>query len=153
MTEEKQYKHLVRIASTDVDGKKTILYGLQKIKGVGLSFANAVCAATKINPHTKSGTLNEKQVSDLDKAIRNPAAFPKWLLNRRKDQDTGDDKHVILGDLQFAKENDIKLMKKIKSYKGTRHMFGLPARGQRTKSNFRRNKGKVMGVKKGSKRK
>ncbi len=39
------------------------------------------------------------------------------------------------------------MMKKIKSYKGVRHMFGLTVRGQRTRSNFRKNKGKVrLGV-------
>jgi small subunit ribosomal protein S13 len=47
----------------------------------------------------------------------------------------------------FTKDNDIKLMRKIKSYKGTRHSAGQPVRGQRTKSNFRKSKGKVMGVK------
>jgi small subunit ribosomal protein S13 len=38
-------------------------------------------------------------------------------------------------------------MKKMKSYRGVRHIFNLPVRGQRTKSNFRKNKGKVTGVK------
>jgi small subunit ribosomal protein S13 len=50
--------------------------------------------------------------------------------------------------LKFAKENDVKMMKKIKSYRGLRHQWSLPVRGQRTKSNFRRNKGKgSLGVK------
>ena len=38
------------------------------------------------------------------------------------------------------------MMKKIKSYRDIRHALGLPVRGQRTKSNFRKNKGKVLGV-------
>jgi len=62
----------------------------------------------------------------------------------------------LVGDLKFTKENDIKLLKKVKSYRGMRHALGLPVRGQRTKSNFRRNKGKAsLGVKraKGSKKK
>ena len=49
--------------------------------------------------------------------------------------------------LSFTQDNDIKMMKKIKSYKGVRHILGQPVRGQRTKSNFRKNKGKVLGVK------
>jgi len=72
------------------------------------------------------------------------------MLNRRKDYEDGTDKHIILGDLKFTKDNDIKRMKKIKSNKGYRHAWGLPVRGQRTKSNFRKNKGKVTGVKKKS---
>jgi small subunit ribosomal protein S13 len=42
------------------------------------------------------------------------------------------------------------MMKKIRSYKGMRHAYGLPVRGQRTKSKFRKNKGKVKGVKRKS---
>ena len=41
----------------------------------------------------------------------------------------------------------MKTQKKIKGYKGIRHMLGQPVRGQRTRGNFRKNKGKVMGVK------
>jgi len=70
------------------------------------------------------------------------------MLNRRKDYETGEDKHLLSSDLAFTKDNDIKMLKKIKSYKGMRHAFGLPVRGQRTRSNFRRNKGKVTGVQK-----
>ena len=79
----------------------------------------------------------------------NPKKFniPLWLLNRRKDPETNEDKHLITDDIRFVQENDVKILKKIKSYKGVRHMHGLPTRGQRTKSNFRRNKGNVIGVK------
>ena len=46
-------------------------------------------------------------------------------------------------------DSDLKEMKKMKSYRGVRHMSRLPSRGQRTKSNFRRNKGKaIAGLKK-----
>ena len=69
-------------------------------------------------------------------------------MNRRRDYDTGEDKHLLIGTLQFSKDNDIKRLKKIKALRGMRHQKGLPVRGQRTKSNFRRNKGKVIGVKK-----
>ena len=55
--------------------------------------------------------------------------------------------NFLQDDLSFAEENDIKMMKKIRSYRGVRHGMGLPVRGQRTKSNFRKNKGKVsLGV-------
>ena len=42
---------------------------------------------------------------------------------------------------------DLRRLKKIKSNRGLRHQWGLPVRGQRTKSNFRRSKGKAVGVK------
>ena len=74
---------------------------------------------------------------------------PSWILNRRKNYEDGKDYHIITGNLSFAEENDVKKLKKIRSYRGVRHGMGLPVRGQRTKSNFRRNKGKgSLGVKK-----
>ena len=49
-----------------------------------------------------------------------------------------------------VKQVNVRRMRKIKSYKGVRHSSGLHVRGQRTKSNFRKSKGKVMGVKRKS---
>jgi len=48
--------------------------------------------------------------------------------------------------LKLRKEFDIKRLKKVKSYRGMRHAFGLPVRGQRTRSHFR--KGRSVGVQK-----
>ena len=44
-----ELKHLVRIANTDLDGKKTIAFALAKIKGVGIPFAHAACRVAKIS--------------------------------------------------------------------------------------------------------
>jgi small subunit ribosomal protein S13 len=137
------FKHLVRIANTDIKGEKAVLYALQKIKGVGKMYANMACMNAGIDKTKKAGELTNKEIADLEKALLQPEA-PSWLLNRRKDLETGEDKHLVGSNLVFAIDNDIKGMKKIRSYKGTRHMFKLPVRGQRTKSNFRRNKGKAV---------
>lgn len=144
-----EIRHIVRIANTDVDGHKQLGQALLKIKGVSFMFANAVCAAANLDKHKKAGELSEAQSGKLSDIIANPLSnnIPPWLLNRRKDAETGEDKHVLAGDLDFVKSNDIKSMKKTKSYKGLRHQWGLTVRGQRTKSNFRRNKGRVsLGV-------
>ena len=95
------------------------------------------------------GALTDQEVTKIEGAIKDPIneGVPVWMVNRRKDYETGTDKHIITGDLGFQTENDIRLMKKIKCYKGIRHMLGQPVRGQRTRGNFRKNKGKVMGVK------
>ncbi len=150
-----EFRHLIRIANTDLDGKKAVVYALKDIRGVGVPLANAVCQVTKIDGLSKSGNLSDVDVKKLDEAIKDPLKFgiPAWMLNRRKDLDTGHDKHVITNDLIFNKENDIKLMKRIKCYKGVRHSQNAPVRGQRTRSNFRANKGKVMGVKTGGAKK
>lgn len=141
-------KHLVRIANTDLNGNKSIVYALRSIKGVGISFANAVCRLAGVNPCTKAGDLNTQQLQKIDGIIKNPFEnrMPKWLANRRNDIETGQTRHLLTGELQFQTENDIKRMKMIKCYKGVRHALGQPVRGQRTRSNFRKNKGKVLGV-------
>ena len=152
MTQEQpkqELKYFVRIANTDLDGNRTIGQALTKIKGIGFMFSNAICRAASIDITKKTGYLNDSEVSKIDDIIKEPSKFkiPSWLFNRKKDPEDNADKHIIGSNLTFTQDNDIKMMKKIKSYKGIRHMLGLPVRGQRTRSNFRRNKGKVMGVK------
>ncbi|MDP7610202.1 MAG: 30S ribosomal protein S13 [Candidatus Woesearchaeota archaeon] len=147
--EEQEFKHIVRIGSADLDGNKPMHLALTKLKGVGFIFANAVLDSAEIDRNKKAGYLSKEETEKINKVIENPleANIPVWMLNRRNDVETGKDMHLTGGDLDFAKENDVKRMKTIRCYKGVRHAFNLPVRGQRTKSNFRRNKGKVMGVK------
>ena len=141
------FKYLVRIANTDLDGNKQIMYALTKIKGISYSFASATCTVASVNKTKKAGYLNEEEVKRLDDAIKNASKLlPAWMLNHRKDFDDGTDKHLLTGELDFSRETAIRRMKKIKCYKGVRHILGLPVRGQRTRSNFRKNKGKGPGV-------
>ena len=55
-----------------------------------------------------------------------------------KDYVTGEDIHLIESDLDMTLRDDLNRMKKTRSYKGRRHEVGLPVRGQRTKSTFRK---------------
>jgi len=149
--QDKDFKYFVRVANTDLDGNKAIVRALIKIKGVGFRFANVVCSLANIEKDKKTGYISDEEVKKMDEIIKNPLKFnvPSWMFNRRRDFDDGKDKHLITADLIFSQENDIKVMKKIKCYKGVRHAAGLTVRGQKTKSNFRKNKGKVsLGVKK-----
>ena len=105
-------------------------------------FANAVCHVAGLGTARKAGDLNEAEESRLNDVVRAPQKFgiPEWMFNRRKDPETGEDGHLIGSDVNFARDNDIKRMRKLRSYKGLRHAENLTVRGQRTKSNFRRNK-------------
>ncbi len=143
---EKEFRHIVRFLGTDIKGERTLLYGLRKIKGVGFMFANAICRLSKVNPQKKVGELEDQEIKRIEASFENPS-LPSWLLNRRKDYETGEDKHLFQADLDFTRANDKKRLMKIKSYRGLRLQWGLPVRGQKTKSNFRKNKGKTMGVK------
>ena len=141
------FKYIVRVANTDLDGNKKIGFALRKVKGVNYALAGAVCRIANIDHGKKTGYLSDAEVEKLSAVISDPvkAGMPVWMFNRRKDPETGEDNHLILGDLQFATENDVKMLKKMKSYRGSRHMAGLPSRGQRTKSNFRKTKSRGKG--------
>ncbi|MFC1775180.1 30S ribosomal protein S13 [Nanoarchaeota archaeon] len=150
-------KHLVRIANTDLRGTKRALYALANVKGVKYMLANAVLRKAEIDLHAQIGSLSPEQVGRINSVLEDPlkAGIPRWMLNRRKDRETGTDLHLLSTKLKLQKDADLKELKKIKCYRGVRHMFGLPCRGQKTRSNYRKNKGKVnLGVKvKGGKKK
>jgi len=150
-TQMKDEERVIRILSKDIEGRMKVYAGLTKIKGVSWGLSNAVCKALKIDKNKKIGSLTDDEVRKISDFIKNPKV-PGYLVNRREDFTTGEDKHLSGSDLELQKEFDIKRLKKIKSYRGFRHMSGLPTRGQRTRSNFRPNKKKAGIKKKGNKK-
>ncbi|MBS3074588.1 30S ribosomal protein S13 [Candidatus Pacearchaeota archaeon] len=136
---EQQTESLIRILDKDIKSSKKVIVGLTRIKGVSWAVSNGICSAIKINPAKKIGDLSKEEIKTIEEFIKNPK-LPSFLLNRRKDANTGEDRHLTSTDLDLRKEFDIKLLKKIRSYRGLRHALGLPTRGQRTKSHFRENK-------------
>lgn len=147
----KDFRHFVRVANTDLVGNHALGRALTKIKGIGYQFSNVTLNLLKIDKYQKTGYIDSNSIKRIEEFLKDPKKFnvPSWLFNRRKDYETGEDMHILASDLDFTKDNDLKRMKKIKCYRGVRHMKGLPVRGQRTKSNFRKNKGKgSLGVKK-----
>jgi len=149
MEKEKHEERIVRILSKDIEGKMKVYPGLTKVKGVSWTISNAICILLGIKKTKKIGSLTEEEIKKISDFMKNPP-LPKHVLNRREDFETGEDKHLIGSDLELKKEFDIKRLKKIKSYRGFRHMAGLPLRGQKTKSNFRTNRRKGAGIKKKS---
>ena len=143
------FKYIVRIANTDVDGEKTIVRGLTSIKGIGMHMSVLITDAAGIDRYKKVGDLTEAQIGKikgiLDDVTKNA---PGWMLNHRKDYDSGEDIHLIGPDIDLRLRDEINVMKKIRSYKGIRHELGLRARGQRTRANNR--KGLSLGVSKKS---
>lgn len=139
-----ELKHFIRVANTDLEGKKSIIYALPKIKGVGYNFAVAMCNALNIDLYKKAGYLTDEEIKKLNDILKEPDKIPKWMYNRKKDIETGNSRQIVSADLKLIKEFDIKRLKKIRSYIGMRHASGLPVRGQRTRSNFR--KGSAVGV-------
>jgi small subunit ribosomal protein S13 len=144
----REFQHIIRFAGTDVEGTQPVTYALTNVKGIGIKIANAIVEKAGIDPETRMGFLSSAEVEKLEEIITNPMKYdiPMWLLNRRKDLETGKDIHLLSSDLVLQTKNDIDQMKKIRSWKGVRHSYGLKVRGQRTRTTGR--KGKAMGVKK-----
>jgi len=143
--ETEEFKHLVRILDTDLDGKKSVVHSLCGIKGIGRRVAEVIVASTGIDPRMKMGNLTDNKIAKLKSAINTTEKqLPFWMLNRKKDLLTGADKHLLGADIMLHLQEDINLLRKIRSYRGIRHERGLKVRGQRTKSTGRR--GLVVGV-------
>jgi len=144
----KEFRHIVRIMDTDVDGSLKAIYALKKIKGISTSLANAVLKKAGLDPQIRAGFITEAEVEKIEEILKDPLrhGIPAWLLNRRKDLETGRDLHLIGADLILRTKLDIDRLKEIKSWRGYRHAYGLKVRGQRTRTTGR--KGKTVGVKK-----
>ncbi len=144
----KEFRHITRIAETDLDGALKVAHAISKIKGIGPSMANAIVKKGEINPETRLGFLLESDLEKLEDIIKNPTKYdlPEWLFNRQKDLETGKNLHLTGSNLVLQTKTDVNLLKATKSWKGYRHSYGLKVRGQRTKTTGR--KGKAIGVKK-----
>lgn len=146
--ESEGIRQMVRLVDRTIPGARILQLALCDLKGVGFNMAHAICHALKLDEKTKIGMLSDEELQKIEDAVKNPLKYniPRWMLNRRKDYETGEDIHLHSADLTFNVDNDIKRMKKIKSYKGMRHAAGQPVRGQKTKAHFRH--GASLGVSK-----
>lgn len=159
MVEKKEINYIVRVLGKDLDGTKKISESLRGINGVGTRIsgiiANKFCKIKKIKNNTKLGELSAEDVKEIEKILLKPQEFdlPKWCLNRQKDYETGEDKHLTMNDLAFQLRNDFQRLAEIKSYRGLRHMWGLTVRGQKTRSTHRKKGGSVGVSKRDNKKK
>lgn len=142
----KEFRYILRITGTDIDGTLKAPYALTRIKGVNLNLAHVIIKKTGIDPQKRAGFLTEAEVEQVEQVMKDLGKFgvPNWLLNRRKDLETGRNLHLIGPDLILSTKTDIKRMKEMSSWRGYRHAHGLKVRGQRTRSTGR--KGKAVGV-------
>ena len=145
MSEDSDFKYIIRIANSDVSGEERLASALTSIKGIGQRISNAVVQKLGLDPNELAGKLDDKNIESIENAIISlNEHVPNWLLNRQKDYDTGENVHTVSVDLKMTHDEDLNRMKKVKSYKGIRHASGHKVRGQRTYSNGR--KGLALGV-------
>ena len=113
---------MARIAGVNIPPQKRVEIGLTYIYGIGRSMSNRVLGVVGIDPNTKVRDLTEEEIVRLREAI--------------------DREVTVEGDLRRERSQNIKRLMDIGCYRGIRHRRGLPARGQRTRTNARTRKGK-----------
>ncbi len=121
---------MARITGVNVPNDKRVEIGLTYIFGIGLTTSQKIIAGAKVNRDTRVKDLTEEE---LEKIRREIAKFKTE------------------GDLRLEVSQNIKRLKDINSYRGTRHAKGLPVRGQSTKTNARTKKGKKVTMGSGKK--
>ncbi len=133
-----EFKYIVRLANTDLDGQRPLELALTGIKGVGIRLAQMLADALDVPRREKIGNLSDEQVEELASILDDlPARVPSWALNRRSDFWTGEDIQLIGSDIDMRRREDINRLKMIRSYRGIRHETGQRVRGQRTRNNGR----------------
>ena len=113
---------MARIVGIDIPRNKKVAYSLCYIHGIGLSTALRICEKAKIDTEKRVQDLTEKQIVTIRETIN----------------DLGIN---VEGELISLNAMNIKRLKDVGAYRGLRHRRGLPANGQRTKTNARTRKG------------
>ena len=138
---------ILRVYGKDINADKPVQLAITKINGVGFVLANAIMKVGQFDPKEPLKDFTDEKLKKLQDIIRDPIKYgvPAFMVNRRKDPQDGDDKHLAGADLMVRTRFDVEDMVSLKTYRGWRHMHGQPVRGQRTRSKFRE-KGRVVGV-------
>jgi len=124
---------MARIAGVNLPNQKRLEVGLTYIFGIGRSTAQQIATELGISQDTKIRDLTDDEVTKLRNYI--------------------DDKVTVEGDLRRDRQQAVKRLGEIGSYRGVRHRRGLPVNGQRTKTNARTRKGVKKTVGRGKKAK
>ena len=114
---------MVRIAGVTIPDEKQIRIALTYIYGIGRALSAKILVSAKIDPFKRTAELNATEVAALRDIIKK---------TKKRGGDWG--REIMM---------NIKRLKDIAAYRGTRHMRGLPVRGQRTKTNSRTRRGNV----------
>lgn len=142
----REFNYIVRLHGSNLDGTKLLPYALCELKGVGIRVARTMIKSLGLDATQRLGSLNDADIKRLEEILDDPSSrgIPSWMLNRRKDLQTGRDIHLLASDLALREKEDVDVMRETRSWKGERHARGLKVRGQRTKTTAR--KGRSVGV-------
>jgi small subunit ribosomal protein S13 len=112
---------MARIAGVDIPKNKQIIISLQYLYGVGPALSQKILEQAKVEPTTKVSDLTDEEVNRIREVV--------------------DKEYNVESELRKEVDLNIKRLIEIGSYRGLRHRHGLPARGQRTRTNARTKRG------------
>ena len=123
---------MIRIAGINLPENKRAVIALAYLEGIGVSTAKKILSQVGVSEDERLNKISEAKIEQIRSIIE-------------KD-------YSVEGDLRVEVQNNIKRLKNIATYRGLRHMRGLPVRGQRTKTNGRTKRGKKVTVGSGRKK-
>ncbi len=115
----------MRFAGINIPDEKRVDIALSYIYGIGRNNVVPILVKAQVDANKRVKTLSEDEQKRIQKAL---------------------DEHKVEGDLKADVLKNIRRLKDIGSYRGSRHSKNLPARGQRTRSNARTKRGKRMTI-------
>lgn len=110
-----------RLVGVDIPDNKRAIIALTYIYGIGRVKSEEILKKTNIDPNTRAKDLSGQELAKLQKIL---------------------DEYMVEGDLKKNIRDNIQRLKRIGSYRGSRHIQNLPSRGQRTRTNARTRRGK-----------
>ena len=117
---------MARISGVNLPLNKQVIIALQYIYGIGDHYASKICKDLKIDRSKRVKSLTDDEVLKIRELI--------------------DEKYTVEGDLRREVSLNIKRLRDLGTYRGTRHRKKLPVRGQRTHTNARTRKGKAIAI-------
>lgn len=117
---------MARVIGIDIPDNKRLIISLTYIYGIGPKLSADLIEKLGLDPNMRAAKLTEDDIARINGLLQTD--------------------FVVEGDLRRRVQGDIKRLISINSYRGTRHRTGLPARGQRTRTNSRTRKGKKKTV-------
>jgi small subunit ribosomal protein S13 len=117
---------MARISGVVIPENKRIIIALTYVHGIGRKYSNDILIEAKIDPSVRVKDLTDGELTKI--------------------QDIINENYTVEGELQRKVSSNIKRLKDINSYRGIRHKQGLPAHGQRTRTNARTKRGRRVAV-------
>lgn len=117
---------MARISGVTIPSEKQVWVSLTYVYGIGPKSARDILDKAKVEHTLRVKDLTDGDISKIQEVVNND--------------------FVVEGELQRQVTGNIKRLKDIKSYRGSRHASNLPSRGQRTKTNARTRRGKKLTV-------